>query len=264
MQVVKRKIKPFEYTDKFEFRRKKINNIRYISYGLFLIVSIILIPVLCIISLIWDPNTTNKGLTSILKTIMLIELSGLSLIYLGYTIFYQSIRYDINKFLEERKIRKKLKQSDNYQPLSYAGKSLNNVIELSNGKLFRMYHFISIDKCNDQEIFIELPVGYKEDKSLMSEDLCMFKRLNEIELCNLLTHIQEYYVEKRFRENLYSSESIQKEKASISSKITFNELEALPTFKSLYKLKEITENEFNLYNSELKKQQLIMRGLLNE
>ncbi|WP_204201106.1 hypothetical protein [Mammaliicoccus sciuri] len=238
MDTVKKTIKPFEYKDKDDFKKQRINNFRYIAYFNFLLFGFIAMFTVVIFSIMWD-HTLILGLVP--------------LTCLGIVINRIFERYDIGDFDEERHYRKNMKKSSNYQPLSLATRSLNNVIELENGKLFRKYHFINAEKSNENEIVVELPFNAKEYNlnNTIEENSCMFERLSEVDLCNILTPIQDYYIDKKKREKIYKDEKAYNEKSKLNTEITNNEIESLPVFKSMSKLKENTIKELEVYNSDL-------------
>jgi len=95
--------------------------------------------------------------------------------------------------------------------------------------------------------------------------MCMFKRLSEMEMLDILMPIQQYYEDKQYRAELEHKEAEIKRQSEINSQVTSEDINNLPLFKSMQKLADKTAKDVDEYNKEmqsnLKENQNIVDGM---
>ncbi|WP_341775879.1 hypothetical protein [Staphylococcus hyicus] len=238
-----KQISPLRYRSRQNF----INDTKTTSFYLIplgFIVSIVTIICLCVV-LENVPHTKDNKLILELTFLGIMIISAVSLVCTFGSI----------SFYEELIERLRIKKYPNYQPLKPIAFILNDIVELDNGQLFRLYQFIKPEESSVVSIAYELPENTKCVHSCtffgdsIKEQTCMFEELDEYELGDILTPINQYYIDKEERERLRKRQHGMKSQ----SEIKHETIENLPLFKGLKKLELEVKKEINETNIELRK-----------
>ncbi|RIL88133.1 hypothetical protein BUY32_11835 [Staphylococcus cohnii] len=171
--------------------------------------------------------------------------------------FFSADEFDFD-FLEEIKDRYRMRDKQ-YQPVSFIAElDLNDIVQLSNGKLFRQYQFINAEESDINNIAIELPKNAKiigfdntnREERIRLKKMCMFACLNERELSKIITPIREYYRSKEISKKIKKEENLIKKQSKINATITYDEIHNLPLFKTYKNLSNKAQEDVKGYNNE--------------
>lgn len=161
-------------------------------------------------------------------------------------------------FPEEIKERYRMRDKQ-YQPISFKAKwGLNEIVQLSNGKLFRQYQFINAEKSNINYIAIELPKNAKvidfdntdQEERIRLKNMCMFQWLDEVKLSKIVTPIREYYRNKEMNAKIKKEENLIKNQSKINATITDDEIKDLPLFQTYKNLSKNAKEDVKSYHRE--------------
>lgn len=192
--------------------------------------------------------------------VLLISLIFLSFIgFLLLFIFLMAYGYGFFEFLRECKIRKFIKNNPEYIPLEYRVlDKLNSVVKMEGGEMYRQYQFINAEMSGVDYIVVELPsklvgtIPVNEYSSPREDEMCIFERLSEVEMSNILVPIKKHYEDLAYRKKLIKEEAYTKKQSEYNSRITNEDIQNLPLFKSLKAISDKNENEIECYRQELK------------
>lgn len=171
--------------------------------------------------------------------------------------FFSADEFDFD-FLEEIKERYRMRDKQ-YQPVSFIAElDLNDIVQLSNGKLFRQYQFINAEESNINNIAIELPKESKiitfdntdKQERIRLKNMCMFQWLDEVKLSEIVTPIREYYRNKEMSEKIKKEENFIKKQSEINATITDDEIHDLPLFQTYKNLSKKAKEDVKGYNRE--------------
>ena len=180
-----------------------------------------------------------------------------SILFIWFSwIISRGLSFYLEEIVERINMRDK-----NYQPLINTVRiELNYLVQLSNGYLFRQYQFINAEESGSDFIVIELPKDAKlinevntsrENREILN-NTCMFNKVDERELLDIITPITKYHEEKAYREKVKEEENFVKSQSKINASITNNDIKNLPLFKSLKELENKTDEEIQQYNEDTK------------
>lgn len=147
----------------------------------------------------------------------------------------------------------KTKRFKNFQKLKpEAMKELNEIVEEENGMLFRKYQYIVADKSTKTIMVLDIPknakihAGNRNDVS----KACMFRELDEMSLCDIVTPISEYHRNVALNKKMEKQERYFNEKSKKNSQINDEVIQNKPLFKSLNKIQRSIANDVEKYNAE--------------
>lgn len=161
-------------------------------------------------------------------------------------------------FFEELKERYRMRNKK-YQPISFSAyMDLNDIVQLSDGKLFRLYQFINAEESDNKYIAIELPKKSKiitfdntdKEERIRLENMCMFQWLDEIKLSEIVTPIIEYYRNKEINAKMKKEQNLIQNQSNINATITDDEINDLPLFQTYKNLSKKAKEDVKEYNSE--------------
>lgn len=161
-------------------------------------------------------------------------------------------------FFEEIKERYRMRNKK-YQPLSFSAyMDLNDLVQLYDGKLFRLYQFINAEKSDTKYIAIELPKKSKiitfdntdQEERIRLKNMCMFQWLDEVKLSKIVTPIREYYRNKEMNAKIKKEENLIKNQSKINATITDDEIKDLPLFQTYKNLSKNAKEDVESYHSE--------------
>lgn len=161
-------------------------------------------------------------------------------------------------FFEELQERYRMRNKQ-YQPMLYSACSdLNDVIQLSDGKLFRSYQFINVEKSDINYIAVELPKNSKvissdntnQEERIRLKKMCMFTWLGELELIKILTPIRDYYRNKKVNAKIKKEQEFIKKQSEINATITDDEILDLPLYQTYKNLSKKAKEDVKCYNRE--------------
>lgn len=194
-----------------------------------------------------------------------------TLLVIASVIWLISSLYDVDDFMEECKERYKMWKYKKYHPIEASTLSkLNSVVQLKNGEMYRKYQFINAEKSDSKYITLQLP---REDMTVWqtikgrptNENMCMFKKLSEVEMADILIPIQQYHEDNKYRAELERKEEEIKQQSEINSQVTSEDIKGLPLFKSMKTIADKTAQDVNKYNKEmqsnLKENKNIVKGM---
>ncbi|MFI8542388.1 hypothetical protein ACIGCI_12415 [Staphylococcus capitis] len=142
-------------------------------------------------------------------------------------------------------------KNTNYQPLKENTKELNNIVKLENGKLFRVYQFIKQESSGRDYVCYEIPKNaYILRNDELAEKSCLFSKLDDFKLGDILTPISKYYIDKEHRQKLKSDENYINKQSEINKNISKEEIDQLPLFNGLKYLQKDIKSEIDSYNKE--------------
>lgn len=142
-------------------------------------------------------------------------------------------------------------KNTNYQPLKENTKELNNIVKLENGKLFRVYQFIKPESSGRDYVCYEIPKNaYILRNDELAEKSCLFSKLDDFKLGDILTPISKYYIDKEHRQKLKSDENYINKQSEINKNISKEEIDQLPLFNGLKYLRKDIKSEIDSYNKE--------------
>lgn len=196
---------------------------------------------------------TGKDIESNLYAIAFFQMLMAIIFGCIFGIIEQSSYFDLFEEIKER-YRMRDKQ---YQPISFSAyMDLNDVVQLSDGKLFRLYQFINAEESNIKYIAIELPKKSKiitfdnTDERIRLKNMCMFQWLDEVKLSKIVTPIREYYRNKEISAKMKKEENIIKNQSKINATITDDEINDLPLFQTYKNLSKKAKEDVKDYNCE--------------
>lgn len=238
-----KKIDPFVYSSRNDYIKKN----KTVEYHLLLWGYIGLISMVAIGSLGFIFQ--NKSLIAIFILGVLFSSMAFVLEFVNYSDYYGGglVVICFKEFKERRKMKR-----PNYQPLNNDAYKLNSIVKLENGKLFRLYQFIKPEESDRRYICYELPenakvtIGYND----LKENSCMFKALNEYELADILTPINQYYIDKEYREKNRKREEYINKQSVINQDISDEEIKDLPLFKGFRQIESDVKKEIDGYRKE--------------
>src|SRR5699024_3364790 len=132
---------------------------------------------------------------------------------------------------------------------------LNGIVKTQNGELFRKYQFINAEQSGTNHITLQVPKNIVFDTYTVKgkpsvEKMCMFNRLSEMELSDILIPIKQYYEDKEYRAEMERKEAEIKRQSEINSRMTNEDINNLPLFKSMQAIADKTEQDINKYHKE--------------
>ena len=161
-------------------------------------------------------------------------------------------------FFEEIKERYRMRNKK-YQPISFSAyMDLNDLVQLYDGKLFRLYQFINAEESDIKYIAIELPKKSKiitfdntdQEERIRLKNMCMFQWLDEVKLSEIVTPIREYYRNKEMNAKIKKEENLIKNQSKINATITDDEIKNLPLFQTYKNLSKNAKEDVKSYHSE--------------
>ncbi|MEB7678007.1 hypothetical protein NGB25_12940 [Staphylococcus saprophyticus] len=161
-------------------------------------------------------------------------------------------------FFEEIKERYRMRNKK-YQPISFSAyMDLNDLVQLYDGKLFRLYQFINAEESDIKYIAIELPKKSKiitfdntdQEERIRLKNMCMFQWLDEVKLSKIVTPIREYYRNKEMNAKIKKEENLIKNQSKINATITDDEIKDLPLFQTYKNLSKNAKEDVESYHSE--------------
>lgn len=161
-------------------------------------------------------------------------------------------------FFEEIKERYRMRNKK-YQPISFSAyMDLNDLVQLYDGKLFRLYQFINAEESDIKYIAIELPKKSKiitfdntdQEERIRLKNMCMFQWLDEVKLSEIVTPIREYYRNKEINAKIKKEENLIKNQSKINATITDDEIKDLPLFQTYKNLSKKAKEDVESYHSE--------------
>ncbi|QDW90440.1 hypothetical protein DWB98_13410 (plasmid) [Staphylococcus xylosus] len=161
-------------------------------------------------------------------------------------------------FFEEIKERYRMRNKK-YQPISFSAyMDLNDLVQLYDGKLFRLYQFINAEESDIKYIAIELPKKSKiitfdntdKEERIRLKNMCMFQWLDEVKLSEIVTPIREYYRNKEMNAKIKKEENLIKNQSKINATITDDEIKDLPLFQTYKNLSKKAKEDVESYHSE--------------
>lgn len=239
----------FQYGSRKEYEEKNKTITFYFIISLF-ILDIVFSTLFILMGVVNGVNINNILGTifgiGVLNTIIFSIITGIN-----QTSFYID-------FLEEFKERYRMRDKQ-YQPISFSAyMDLNDLVQLNDGKLFRLYQFINAEESDIKYIAIELPKKSKiitfdntdQDERIRLKNMCMFQWLEEVELSKIVTPIREYYRNKEINAKMKKEENIIKNLSKINATITDDEINDLPLFQTYKNLSKKAKEDVKEYNSE--------------
>lgn len=236
-------IEPFKYNSRQEYEQKNKSGNFWFMLGVITSVLIVCITVFLMY------YTSSSNIVIQILTIVAFGLSALC--FLGEVLWLFIDEYSLLDFMEECKKRYDMRKYRNYIPLEYqAWAELNSVIQLKNGEMYRKYQFINAEKSGVHHITLQLPKGDMIECST-NENMCMFKRLSEVEMTDILIPIKQYHEDEQYRIEMERKEAEIKRQSKINSRITNEDINNLPLFKSMQAIADKTEQDINNYHKEM-------------
>lgn len=243
-----KEINPFKYNSKEAYKRDNTD----VDFWLMIA---FLIVVICIgaifISLAFISPKDN-----LLALISVAILTFLFFAFFGFIAWLREDSYGVGNFIDECKVRYKMWKYPNYIPIEYSViKELNSIVKMQSGELFRKYQFINAEQSGTNYITLQLPndvlaIMYTVKDTPSVERMCMFNRLSEMELVDILIPIKQYYEDKQYREEMERKEAEIKAQSEANSRITTEDINNLPLFKSMQSLVDKTDEDIKRYYKE--------------
>lgn len=189
-------------------------------------------------------------ITGLFSLIISFSLATLFLLFGfgGFMVFFPT--GCMTELIDELVERVNMKNT-NYQPLKENTKELNNIVKLENGKLFRVYQFIKPESSGRDYVCYEIPKNaYILRNDELAEKSCLFSKLDDFKLGDILTPISKYYIDKEHRQKLKSDENYINKQSEINKNISKEEIDQLPLFNGLEYLQKDIKSEIDSYNKE--------------
>lgn len=243
-----KEINPFKYNSKEAYKRDN-TDVEFWVIIAFLIVVMCISAIFILVAFILPKN----------NSLALISVAILTFLFFALFIFVAWLSlesYGVGVFIDECKARYKMWKHSNYIPIEAKAMSeLNSVVKMKNGELFRKYQFINAEKSGTNYITLQVPKNiifdtYTVKGTPSSEKMCMFNRLSEMELMDILIPIKQYYEDKQYREEMERKEREIKAQSEANSRITTEDIHNLPLFKSMQSLADKTEEDVKKYHKE--------------
>jgi len=240
---------PFKYKSRQAYKRHETAGEFWVMIAtIMLIISIVTMMGLAILGLSKSSLFALIG-TSISPFIFFAILS--CIIWLGVS------EYRVGDFIDECIVRYKMRKYPNYIPIEYSAiTELNGIVKTQNGELFRKYQFINAEQSGTNHITLQVPKNIVFDTYTVKgkpsvEKMCMFNRLSEMELSDILIPIKQYYEDKEYRAEMERKEAEIKRQSEINSRMTNEDINNLPLFKSMQAIADKTEQDNNKYHKEM-------------
>lgn len=264
-----RKIYPYEYRTTADYKEKVIN---FEFWIMSLLPFTILIAVLSFATTSLPSEVSTKDTLIAITGMVFMLLSAIGLIH-----NFVSAHYGFTDFIDELRIRKKFKKHDNYTPLEKeALEALNDIVKLKDGRLYRRYHFINVEKSDVDYVLIELPdnvesVSKNISKYASDEEMCMFDALSEADMLDILLPIKAYYEDKlhqsqleqkRIKENEKQKEIYQQ--SEINQKVTKQDVRNLPLLKSLKSINNKAKRDISQYQEDIRENAEQNQSIIDE
>lgn len=239
-----KRINAFEYTSRKEYEK----NEKTITFCV--IISLIILDMILSTLII----VVGKDIESILNGLIGIQV----LIVIILTIALAGVSERYFDFFEEIKERYRMRDKK-YQPISFSAyMDLNDLVQLYDGKLFRLYQFINAEESDIKYIAIELPKKSKiitfnntdQEERIRLKNMCMFQWLDEVKLSEIVTPIREYYRNKEMNAKIKKEENLIKNQSKINATITDDEIKDLPLFQTYKNLSKKAKEDVESYHSE--------------
>lgn len=240
-----KRIDAFQYDSRKEYEEKK----KTITFHV--VISLAILDI--IISTLFI--ATGKDIESSLYGIALFQMLMAMIFGCMFGIILNSRYFD---FFEEIKERYRMRDKK-YQPISFSAyMDLNDLVQLNDGKLFRLYQFINAEESNIKYIAIELPKKSKiitfdntdQEERIRLKNTCMFQWLDEVKLSKIVTPIREYYRNKEINSKMEKEEKLIQNQSKINATITDDEIHDLPLFQTYKNLSKKAKEDVKDYNCE--------------
>lgn len=222
------------------------------EFWVMIIMMVLIITVVPIMSLGFSVLSKNSPFVTI--SAMTLPFGFFAILVCGIVLGLAG--YGVIDFIDECKERYRMRKYPKYIPIEYRVMAeLNSVVKMQNGELFRKYQFINAEQSGTNYITLQVPKNilsdtYKVNDTTIAERMCMFNRLNEMELADILIPIKQYYEDKQYREEIERKEAEIKEQSEANSRITTEDINNLPLFKSMQSLVDKTEEDVKKYHEE--------------
>lgn len=221
-------------------------------------------------------------ITAILFFSTNVVIGVLSLVFamfsaIGVLYFFLSALYGVTDFIDEFRVRKKFKKHNNYMPLKKeAHKTLNDIVKLKNGRLYRRYQFINVEKSDVDYVLVELPdnvesVSKNISKYASDEELCMFDALSEDDMLDILLPIKEYHEDKLHQSQLEQKRIEESEKQKeiyqqleINRTVTKQDVRNLPLLKSLKSINNKAKRDISQYQEDIRENAKQNQSIIDE
>lgn len=199
--------------------------------------------------------STGKDIESSLYAIVFFQMLMAMIFAVIFGINERSSYFD---FFEELKERYRMRNKQ-YQPISFSAyMDLNDIVQLNDGKLFRLYQFINAEESDIKYIAIELPKKSKiitfdntdQEERIRLKNMCMFQWLDEVKLSEIVTPIREYYRNKEISAKMKKEQNIIQNQSNINATITDDEINNLPLFQTYKNLSKKAKEEVECFNNE--------------
>lgn len=241
-------IKPFKYKSRQVYRNQETMG----EFWVMIATIVLIISIATIMSLTFFvlPKSSLFSLISVIISPIVLFAILSCIIWLGVS------EYGMSYFIDECKERYKMRKYPNYIPIEYSAiTELNSVVKMQSGELFRKYQFINAEKSGTNYITLQVPKNiifdtYKVKGTPSAEKMCMFNRLSEMELMDILIPIKQYYEDKQYREEMERKETEIKAQSEANSRIKTEDIHNLPLFKSMQSLADKTEEDIKKYHKE--------------
>lgn len=189
-------------------------------------------------------------ITGLFSLIISFSLATLFLLF-GFAVFMVFFPNGCMTELIDELVERVNMKNTNYQPLKENTKELNNIVKLENGKLFRVYQFIKPESSGRDYVCYEIPKNaYILRNDELAEKSCLFSKLDDFKLGDILTPISKYYIDKEHRQKLKSDENYINKQSEINKNISKEEIDQLPLFNGLKYLQKDIKSEIDSYNKE--------------
>lgn len=189
-------------------------------------------------------------ITGLFSLIISFSLATLFLLF-GFAVFMGFFPNGCMTELIDELVERVNMKNTNYQPLKENTKELNNIVKLENGKLFRVYQFIKPESSGRDYVCYEIPKNaYILRNDELAEKSCLFSKLDDFKLGDILTPISKYYIDKEHRQKLKSDENYINKQSEINKNISKEEIDQLPLFNGLKYLQKDIKSEIDSYNKE--------------
>lgn len=265
-----RKIYPYKYRTTADYKEKVITSEFWFMLSA---LSIMLIAVLStlVASLLPVVSATVMAIV-IIVALVVFMFSGAGLFVLS-----AEELYGFTDFIDELRIRKKFKKHDNYTPLEKeAHEALNDIVKLKDGRLYRRYHFINIEKSDADYVLVELPdnvesVSKNISKYASDEEMCMFDALSEADMLDILLPIKAYYEDKLHQSQLEQKRIEENEKQKeiyqqleINRTVTKQDVRNLPLLKSLKSINNKAKRDISEYQEDIRENAKQNQSIIDE
>lgn len=243
-----KEINPFKYVSRESYKRNS-TNVEFWLIIAFLIVVICISAIFILVAFILPKDNSLALISAFILTFLFFAL-------FGFVAWLSVESYGVGYFIDECKERYKMRKYPNYIPIEYSAiTELNSIVKMQSGELFRKYQFINAEKSGTNYITLQVPKNiifdtYKVKGTPSAEKMCMFNRLSEMELMDILIPIKQYYEDKQYREEMERKETEIKAQSEANSRIKTEDIHNLPLFKSMQSLADKTEEDIKKYHKE--------------